>query len=62
MATLQTLNTAQKKRLLLELVASVDKLLPDEWKTSELKRENFTAADSFVENALSRWQIGRAHV
>ena len=55
-ATLQTLNSAQKKRLLVELVASVDKLLPDEWKTSELKRENFTAADCFVQNALRRWR------
>jgi hypothetical protein len=55
-ATLQTLNSAQKKRLLVELVASVDKLLPDEWKTSELKRENFTAADSFVQHALTRWR------
>jgi hypothetical protein len=55
-ATLQTLNKAQQKRLLLELVASVDKVLPDEWKTSELKRENFTAADCFVQNALRRWR------
>jgi hypothetical protein len=55
-AKLKTLNKTEKTRRHLELVASVDKVLPDEWKTSELKRENFTAADSFVENALSRWR------
>jgi hypothetical protein len=55
-AKLKTLNKTEKTRRHLELVASVDKVLPDEWKTSELKRENFTAADSFVQNALSRWR------
>ena len=55
-AKLKTLNKTEKTRRHLELVASVDKLLPDEWKTSELKRENFTAADCFVQHALSRWR------
>jgi len=55
-AKLKTLNKTEKTRRHQELVASVDKVLPDEWKTSELKRENFTAADSFVQNALSRWR------
>ena len=55
-AKLKTLNKTEKKRRHLELVASVDKVLPDEWKTSELKRENFTAADSFVQHALTRWR------
>ena len=55
-AKLKTLNKTEKKRRHRELVASVDKVLPDEWKTSELKRENFTAADCFVQNALSKWR------
>jgi hypothetical protein len=55
-AKLKTLHKTEKKRLLLELVSSVDKVLPDEWKTFGLKRENFTAADDFVHNALSKWR------
>ena len=55
-AKLKTLNKTEKKRRHRELVASVDNVLPDEWKTSELKRENFTAADCFVQHALSRWR------
>jgi len=55
-AKLKTLHKTEKKRLLLELVSSVDKVLPDEWKTFGLKRENFTAADDFVHNALTKWR------
>ena len=55
-AKLKTLHKTEKKRLLQKLVASVDKELPDEWKTFGLKRENFTAADDFVHNALTKWR------
>jgi len=55
-AKLHTLNKAENKKLLLKLVASIDKVLPDAWRTSGLKKENFTAADCFVQNALSRWR------
>ena len=55
-AKLKTLNKTEKKRRHRELVASVDKVLPDAWRTSGLKKENFTAADCFVQNALSRWR------
>ena len=37
-------------------MSSVALLLPDAWKNSPLKTENFTPADSFVRNALSRWR------
>ena len=55
-AKLHTLNKAENKKLLLKLVASIDKVLPDAWRTSGLKKENFTAADDFVHNALTKWR------
>ena len=55
-AKLQALKKVERKKLLKKLVASVELLLPDAWKTSQLKKENFTPADCFVRNALSRWR------
>jgi len=56
-AKLQALKKVERGKLQKKLVASVALLLPDVWKTSQLKRENFTPADCFVKNALSRWRL-----